>query len=123
SGSYYTPRRIVDYMVNEALHLHLRTGFEQGGASREDIQLLSRLCYEMADDADYSAIADRVVVALDAVRVLDPACGSGAFPMGMLHRMVELLVRVDPDNERWIKRLLARLPSEMRADAKRGMAG
>jgi type I restriction-modification system DNA methylase subunit len=122
-GSYYTPRRIVDYMVNEALHLHLRTQFEKGGASRDDIQLLSRLCYEPAYDADFSSVADRVVDALDAVRVLDPACGSGAFPMGMLHRMVELLGRVDPDNERWKKKLLARLPAEMRADAKRGMAG
>ncbi|MBI2928196.1 MAG: DUF3800 domain-containing protein [Verrucomicrobia bacterium] len=123
SGSYYTPRRIVDYMVNEALHLHLCTRFEQGGASRDDLQLLSRLCYEAPDDTDFSTIADRVVDALDAVRVLDPACGSGAFPMGMLHRMVELLRRVDRDNERWKQRLLARLPAAMRADAARGMEG
>jgi hypothetical protein len=123
SGSYYTPRRIVDYMVNEAIHLHLRTQFEKGGASREDIQLLSRLCYEPADALDFSSIADRVVDALESVRVLDPACGSGAFPMGMLHRMVELLGRVDPENERWKKKLLARLPSGIRADARRGMAG
>jgi hypothetical protein len=123
SGSYYTPRRIVDYMVNEALHLHLRTEFEKANATRDEIRLLSRLCYEMPEAADFSTIADRVVDILEAVRVLDPACGSGAFPMGMLHRMVELLSRVDPDNERWIQRLLSRLPSTMRADAKRGMDG
>ncbi|MDX2080316.1 MAG: DUF3800 domain-containing protein [Terrimicrobiaceae bacterium] len=123
SGSYYTPRRIVDYMVNEALHLHLRTEFEKRNATREELQLLSRLCYEPADEADFSAIADRVVDILEAVRILDPACGSGAFPMGMLHRMVELLARVDPDNERWIHRLLARLPAAMRTDARLGMEG
>lgn len=123
SGSYYTPRRIVDYMVNEALHLHLRTAFEKAGASREDLQLLSRLCYELPDDENFAAIADRVVDALESVRVLDPACGSGAFPMGMLHRMVELLARVDPDNERWKQRLLDRLPAAMRADARKGMEG
>jgi len=123
SGSYYTPRRIVDYMVNEALHLHLRTRFEQNGATREEIQLLSRLCYETPDDVDFSPIADRIVEALDVVRVLDPACGSGAFPMGMLHRMVELLARIDPDNDRWKQRLLARLPAAIRADAARGMEG
>jgi Protein of unknown function (DUF3800) len=123
SGSYYTPRRIVDYMVNEALHLHLRSWFEQNGARRENIQLLSRLCYELPDDADFSSIAERVVDALDAVRVLDPACGSGAFPMGMLHRMVDLLGRVDKDNERWKQRLLARLPATIRTDAARGMEG
>lgn len=123
SGSYYTPRRIVDYMVNEALHLHLRTEFEKRGATRDDLLLLTRLCYELSDDADFSAIADRVVDILDEVRILDPACGSGAFPMGMLHRMVELLARVDPDNKRWIQRLLARLPASIRDDAKQGMEG
>ncbi|MFZ4778545.1 MAG: Eco57I restriction-modification methylase domain-containing protein, partial [Terrimicrobiaceae bacterium] len=123
SGSYYTPRRIVDYMVNEALHLHLRTEFEKQSATPEDFQLLSRLCYELPDDADFSSIADRVVDVLESVRVLDPACGSGAFPMGMLHRMVELLARVDRNNERWIQRLLARLPAPMRTHARQGMEG
>lgn len=123
SGSYYTPRRIVDYMVNEALHLHLRTEFEKNAATPADLRLLSQLCYELDPHADFSSIAVRVVDALEAVRVLDPACGSGAFPMGMLHRMVGLLHRVDPDNELWKQRLLDRLPAAMRADALRGMEG
>lgn len=123
SGSYYTPRRIVDYMANEALHLHLRTQFEKQGASPDDLRMLSRLCYEAPDGADFSVIAERVVEILDTVRVLDPACGSGAFPMGMLHRMVELLRLVDPENAAWKRRLLSRLPAEVRADAERGMAG
>ena len=122
SGSYYTPRRIVDYMVNEALHLHLRTCFRKSGASRRDLQLVSQLCYR-EEGADFEPIADRVVDAIDELRVLDPACGSGAFPMGMLHRMVELLRIVDPGNERWKQRLLARLPEDVRADAERGMEG
>ena len=123
SGSYYTPRQIVDYMVNEALHLHLRTQLEKSGASREDLQALTRLCYSASDEEDFSAIADRVVTILESTRVLDPACGSGAFPMGMLHRMVEVLSRVDPDNERWKQRLLNRLPPGIREDARRGMEG
>ncbi|MFH1028817.1 MAG: hypothetical protein V1791_12515, partial [Pseudomonadota bacterium] len=122
SGSYYTPRRIVDYMVNEALYLHLKTRFEQAEAGREDLQLLGQICYHN-EGVDCTSIADRVVAELDAVRVLDPACGSGAFPMGMLHRMVDLLRLVDPDNNRWKQRLLGRLPAEMRTDAARGMEG
>jgi len=122
SGSYYTPRRIVDYMANESLHLYLRSRFEREGASRQDIQLVSQLCYR-DEGADFSPIAERIVDAFDEVRVLDPACGSGAFPMGMLHRMVELLRIVDPGNERWKHRLLARLPEDVRADAEHGMAG
>ncbi len=123
SGSYYTPRRIVDYMVNEALHLHLRTEFEKNAATPTDLQLLSQLCYELDPHADFSPIAARVVDVLEAVRVLDPACGSGAFPMGMLHRMVELLRCVDPRNELWIQRLLSRIPAGLRADAARGLEG
>lgn len=122
SGSYYTPRRIVDFMVNEALYLRLKTRFEETEASREDLQLLGQLCYH-AEGVDFSHIADRVVAELDTVRVLDPACGSGAFPMGMLHRMVDLLRLVDHNNTLWKQRLLGRLPAEMRADAARGMEG
>lgn len=123
SGSYYTPRQIVDYMVNEALHLHLKTQFEKELASPEDIQLLARLCYGAGDERDFAPIAERVVRLIGGTRVLDPACGSGAFPMGMLHRMVELLSRVDPDNQLWKNRLLERLPAEIRDDARRGMEG
>ena len=123
SGSYYTPRRIVDYMVNEALHLHLRTEFEKNAATPADLQLLSQLCYNLAPHADFSPIAARVVDALEAVRVLDPACGSGAFPMGMLHRMVELLRCVDPQAELWRQRLLSRIPAVFRDQIAREMEG
>ena len=45
SGSYYTPRRIVDFMVNEALYLHIKTRFEQdrseqGGSTASGTALL-----------------------------------------------------------------------------------
>ena len=123
SGSYYTPRRTVDYMVNEALYLHLRTVFEKTEASENDQTLLTQLCYNLGDEIDLTTIAGRVVDALEALRVLDPACGSGAFPMGMLHRMVEILRRVDPDNALWIQRLLARIPAGLREDAARGLEG
>ena len=32
---------------------------------------------------------------------LDPACGSGAFPMGILHKLVYILSKLDPDNSKW----------------------
>ena len=122
SGSYYTPRRIVDYMVNEALYLHLRTRFEKTGASKDDLFRLNQLFYR-PEGGDFASITERVVAELDQVRVLDPACGSGAFPMGMLHRMVDVLHIVDPENALWKQRLLDRLPSDMRKDAAKGMSG
>lgn len=42
-----------------------------------------------------------IIDAIGRVKILDPACGSGAFPMGALHRLVDLLQKLDPANERW----------------------
>jgi tRNA1(Val) A37 N6-methylase TrmN6 len=42
-----------------------------------------------------------LIKALDNCKILDPACGSGAFPMGILQKMVYILAKLDPHNERW----------------------
>lgn len=44
---------------------------------------------------------DALIKAISEVKILDPACGSGAFPMGVLHRLVDLLNKLDPDNIKW----------------------
>ena len=44
--------------------------------------------------------------------MLDPACGSGAFPMGMLQQMVHILNRIDPNNEQWKEMMLNNAISE-----------
>ncbi len=51
--------------------------------------------------AAYPDIAKQIVYALDRVKILDPAAGSGAFPMGALQKMVHILQKLDPDNEMW----------------------
>ena len=42
-----------------------------------------------------------LVRAISALKILDPAVGSGAFPMGVLHKLTLALRRLDPDNRRW----------------------
>ncbi len=42
-----------------------------------------------------------LIYAIDHCKILDPACGSGAFPMGVLHKLVYVLSRLDDDNVRW----------------------
>ena len=42
-----------------------------------------------------------VVRAISELKILDPAVGSGAFPMGVLHKLTLALRRLDPDNKRW----------------------
>jgi hypothetical protein len=60
-----------------------------------------------------------VVDSLDQYKILDPACGSGAFPMGMLHRMVDLIKLVDDKNEKWIELKLKNVDKAQRTEFKK----
>ena len=89
SGSFYTPREIVNYMVDESLIAYLgdtplvRSLFEQD------------FSFDKNHAEDYKIIADK----LKNIKILDPACGSGAFPMGLLNRMVDILLRISPNEK------------------------
>jgi len=98
SGSFYTPREIVDYMVEESLVAYLSA---QTQIEEPTIRALFQPA--MAPEDPPSAIANpqSVIAAIEKCTILDPAVGSGAFPMGALHKMVELLRRLDPDNKLW----------------------
>ena len=96
TGSYYTPRPVVDYMVDEALAGAL--------ASEDGDESIRRLLdYEDADAGGLfdAAARERIVRAIADLRVIDPAVGSGAFPMGVLHKLTLVLWRLDPDNAIW----------------------
>ena len=132
-GAFYTPREIVDYMVNESLKAHLETQLMPAPADdslalneplveykgtlfqhlepqqilmdfqdkkynadnerrREKIKsnigkLFSPDCSENPFDKEDTILVRK---ALSEITVLDPACGSGAFPMGMMLRLMEL---------------------------------
>ena len=109
TGSYYTPRAIVDYMVEEALvaTLSQKCNPTDGDAKFWDERLHYLLDYAQAfDDANEwfdDAEKEAVVRAISELKILDPAVGSGAFPMGMLHKLTLALRRLDPDNSRWEK--------------------
>jgi hypothetical protein len=40
-----------------------------------------------------------VIIAIDNLKILDPAVGSGAYPMGILQRLVFILDKIDSKNE------------------------
>ena len=109
TGSYYTPRHIVDYMVGEALAAALAANSRPTDGDDESWRgrLRNLLDYEHAfDDAGElfdAAETEAVIRAVAGLRVLDPAAGSGAFPMGVLHKLTLALRRLDPDNARWKK--------------------
>ena len=107
TGSYYTPRDIVDYMVDEALVavFKQKCAPTDGDAALWDERLRYLLDYAQEfDDANEWFDADEtesLVRAISALTLLDPAVGSGAFPMGMLHKLTLVLRRLDADNSRW----------------------
>ena len=83
TGSYYTPREIVDYMVDESLKAYL-TGECQNNEDEVDSLFAD-------GQVSSSSVAEKIDNDLRSVKVLDPACGSGAFPMGILLRITELI--------------------------------
>ena len=107
TGSYYTPRAVVEYMVDEALVAALadRVQPDDGNEDRWRTRLRYLLDYADAfDDAEQvfsETEREGIVRAIADTTVLDPAVGSGAFPMGMLHKLTLALRRLDPDNRRW----------------------
>ena len=107
TGSYYTPRVIVDYMVEEVLVAALADRVHPTDADAKfwNERLHYLLDYAKAfDDASEwfdGRESDEVVRAISELKVLDPAVGSGAFPMGVLHKLTLALRRLDPNNSRW----------------------
>ncbi len=97
-GAFYTPRDVVRYMVDEALICHLKAAVPE-----------TKLRTLLSDQIDNPCTKDetqKLIVAIEKTRILDPACGSGAFPMGALHRLVYLLSKLDPNNVEWKHRQL-----------------
>ena len=122
TGSYYTPRAIVEYMVDEAL---VATLSQKCSPTDSDPQLWEeRLRYlldyaQLFDDASEwfdDPETDAIVKTISELKILDPAVGSGAFPMGVLHKLTLALRRLDPDNTRW-ENLQKQLAGERAATA------
>jgi len=91
SGSFYTPREIVSFMVDMSLQSYL-------GDSNEVKAIFSD---EFEYDESKKGFYDSIISRLNAIKVLDPACGSGAFPIGMLNRIVELLQKLNAPGRKY----------------------
>jgi adenine-specific DNA-methyltransferase len=134
TGSFYTPREIVNYMVDESLlryledrliDLHAAGNHETpyGKSSivtaqkpgrliqKEKKTLHDKLRHLLAyteeghlfkdEEGEDTSEVDSLIEAINNCKILDPACGSGAFPMGILHKMVFILAKLDPVNTKW----------------------
>ena len=143
TGSYYTPREIVNYMTDESLLAYLKHKYIDYHESRKavastvppaqldlrgrakpvqtqintqglapsdeqrdwiDQKLRDLIAYNDKSHQFNEDEADALINAVDSIKILDPACGSGAFPMGVLHKLVLVLGKLDPRNQKWRQR-------------------
>lgn len=112
TGSFYTPRAIVDHMVDRSLFFYL---IEHTGISHDKARAI--ISYDLTDDEIYSVNDDeksKIIDALERLKLLDPACGSGAFPIGALQKIVFILQQIDPDAQLWFKKQLGNASPEIR---------
>ena len=95
SGSFYTPREIVNFMVDESLKQYLKAR-----VSGAEDATLDQLFESQSEKSTLPAkMRNDLAEAIRKVKILDPACGSGAFPMGALQRMVSLLSKLEDKTE------------------------
>lgn len=108
TGSFYTPREIVQYMVNESLVAHLKR------TVGEELEPQFRQLLQYSDDPVELTDEQRksIMQSLYNCKILDPACGSGAFPMGILQQMVHILQRIDKGNDMWKEMMLSKAIDE-----------
>jgi len=136
TGSFYTPREIVDYMVEQSISEYLKNYLNPRVTTETDIEpdiskdlfgivpnqqlkfsvdkpIKSIISTKQNIEFD-NAIEDfvhtqhlpeylendihkkKLIEALNIVKVLDPACGSGAFPIGVLQKIVALKHHLQP---------------------------
>lgn len=103
TGSFYTPREIVDYMASESLvhYLHNQTKIV-----KESLQPI----FKMDSEVSFSKIeAEKILEALDRLKILDPACGSGAFPIGVMQKIVMALQKLDKEAVWWKAKQIQRI--------------
>jgi len=87
SGSYYTPKPVVSFMGREAIK-----GYLGSSLPAEDTNAVARF----VDEHDISGLRDpeAVLEALRRIKICDPACGSGAYILGLLQELLELRARL-----------------------------
>ena len=153
TGSFYTPREIVDYMTDESLIAYLKgeliayhesqsalsmttppapmnlggqtepvqTQLDAHGVTLSDDQK-NRIEDDLRELISYKGKPRRfsmgeiksLIRTIDGLKILDPACGSGAFPMGVLQKLVFLLGRLDARNEEWKQRQIDKVRETIR---------
>ncbi len=112
TGSFYTPREIVEYMVDTSLTDHIKYK-----TKINEVSLKALVTYDAEDDMEYPlTVEEKIKIArsLYDIKIFDPACGSGAFPIGVLQKIIYMLGKVDPESKVYKEKYTDSLPAEIR---------
>ena len=106
TGSHYTPRQIVDHMINISFKGYL---LSKTNISVQKIEKF--LDYDFEDRKKDFNLQEKkkIIKALYSLTAFDPACGSGAFPIGILQKQLFLFQKIDPDHKLWLSEHLSNL--------------
>ena len=134
TGSFYTPRPIVEYMVDESLKAYLKTKIKDAALSKEtledktkaveeiekslDSKLDNLIAYNESEPEFSEAERFQILKYIDECKILDPACGSGAFPMGILQKMVYVIHKLDPQNDNWKQIQIQKISNDSKLNTK-----
>ncbi len=84
SGIFYTPRAEVDFMCRMAVYEYLKRN------AKVNDKLLREFVFKPVHEWEPRSLPWEIVEALEEVKIVDPAAGSGAFLVGMYHLLREL---------------------------------
>ena len=114
TGSFYTPREIVDYMVCESIKLYLYKKTQNVKSDKIDN------IFSVNEEADFSnEERNEILNAIHEMKILDIACGSGAFPMGILNRVFNIIDKLDSNHEFYKEFLLKNIKGQAREEFKK----
>jgi hypothetical protein len=93
-------------MVDESLIAYLEGALSGDETMGRDLHARLRhlLAYNDEEPQFDARERQRLIQAIDSAKILDPACGSGAFPIGVLQKLVFLLGKLDQGNQQWKQR-------------------
>ena len=112
-GAFYTPREIVHYMCQESLIHYLDNALEEK-VPKKNIETYIREGHFALENDERVATkgetktyqyqlpesirqnADLIDKQLSSIKICDPAIGSGAFPVGLLHELVNAMLVLKP---------------------------
>ena len=96
-GAFYTPKEIVRYMCQESLKEYLKTSLEnnkQWPTDETEAKDFEQALHNYVTKKEANGVIDfdeTIAKALKEVKICDPAIGSGAFPMGLLNEIFQLV--------------------------------